>query len=99
MASGNTPVVIRLLAEQRKRCLATILNSAENSAWWSTLTSGQQNLFREQVRSAISVFYDLTRDVVKVTEDDTPRNDLVLDAIRAMHSEQRQYTAHLRNPA
>lgn len=99
MASGNTPVVIRLLAEQRKRCLATILNSAENTPWWSSLSSGQQNTFREQVRSAISVFYDLTRDVVKVTEDDIPRNDLVLDAIRAMHSEQRQLTAQLRSPS
>ena len=94
---AQTQVVMRLLAEQRKRCMATILNAAENTPWWSTLTPGQQNTFRDQVKSAISVFYDLTRDVVKVSEEDaTPRNDVVLDAIRAMHSEQRAISARLK---
>jgi hypothetical protein len=77
--------------------MATILNAAENTTWWPTLSAGQQNLYRDQVKSAIAVFYDLTRDVVKVSEEDaTPRNDVVLDAIRAMHSEQRQISARLK---
>lgn len=93
---GNSPVVLKLLAEQRKRCLATILYAAESSPWWGSLPTAQQAAFRDQVRSALAVFYDLTRDVVKVTDDDdTPRNDLVLDAIRAMHSEQRRLVATL----
>lgn len=95
MVNGNQ-VVVRLLGEQRKRCFATIMNAAENSTWWATLNDSQQGLFREQARSAIAVFYDLVRDVVKVTDDDAPRNDLVLDAIRAMHSEQRQLVDRLK---
>lgn len=93
---GNTtPVIVRLLSEQRKRCLATILNTAENSAWWPTLTAAQQQAFREQVRSALSVFYDLARDVVKVTDDDGVRNDLALDLIRAVHTQQRELVERL----
>ncbi len=94
--SGPNPVVIRLLAEQRKRCMATILSSAENSSWWDRLSTPQQQQFRDTVRSAISVFYDLTRDVVKVTEDDGVRNDIARDLIRAIHSQQREISAHLR---
>ena len=98
MASGNLPVVIRLLSEQRKRCLATILSAAEASGWWGNLAPGQQAEFRAQVRAAVSVFYDLTRDVVKVSEDDGGRNDLVLDLIRAMHTQQREIVETLRTP-
>ncbi len=88
MSTGNPPVVVKLLAEQRKRCLATIYNAAENSPWWPRLTEPQQNAFKEQVRNAVAVFYDLTRDVVKVTDDDGGRNEIVLDLIRSIHSEQ-----------
>lgn len=93
MPGQGTPFVVRLLAEQRKRCLATILSAAENSAWWATLTNSQQTAYREQVRSAINVFYDFTRDVVKVSEEDGPRSDVVLDLIRSMHREQREFAA------
>ncbi len=81
------PVVIRLLAEQRKRCLATILTSAENSDWWGTLTPAQQNAHREQVRSALAVFYDLVRDVVKVSDDDGLRNDHAVELLERIHSQ------------
>lgn len=83
-------VVVKLLAEQRKRCLATIMHAAESGGWWDGLSTAQQNAYREQVRTAIAVFYDLVRDVVKVTDDEGPRNDVVLDAIRAMHSDIRR---------
>lgn len=88
MTAAGPPFVIRLLAEQRKRCLATILTSAETSPWWPRLSDAQQERFRDQVRAAISVFYDLTRDVVKVADDDTPRNDLALELIRSIHTSQ-----------
>jgi hypothetical protein len=86
--NASTPVVLRLLAEQRKRCLATILNAAESSPWWSRLSDTQQNAHRDQVRAALAVFYDLTRDLVKVTEDDSMRNDLALELIRSIHHQQ-----------
>ncbi len=95
MADSNT-TVLRLLAEQRKRCLATILTSAEAAPWWGTLSSAQQATFREQVRSALNVFYELTRDVVKVSDnDDLQRNDIALDLIRSIHTQQVKITQAL----
>ena len=88
MSATSTPLVVRLLAEQRKRCLATILTCAESSSWWSRLSAPQQDTYRDQVRAALAVFYDLTRDVIKVTDDDSARNDLALDLIRAVHTQQ-----------
>lgn len=87
-SNSALPIVMRLLAEQRRRCLATILTAAESSPWWGRLTDDQQAAFRDQVRAALAVFYDLTRDLVKVSEDDGMRNDLALDLIRAIHSQQ-----------
>lgn len=92
---SGPPLVIRLLAEQRKRCLATIYGAAETSPWWNDLTKSQQVAFREQIRSAVSVFYDVCRDVVKVTEDDTIRNDVVVDLIRSLHSQQQRIVNRL----
>jgi hypothetical protein len=94
--TSTTPVVVRLLSQQRKRCLATILNSAEGSPWWAKLSAGEQQAFREHVYSAVSVFYDLCRDVVKVTEDDGVRNDLVVDLIRSLHANQRELVDRLK---
>lgn len=88
MSASGPPLVVRLMAEQRKRCLATILNSAETSPWWNRLSETQQNTYRDQVRQALAVFYDLARDVIKVSDEDTTRNDLALDLIRAVHSQQ-----------
>lgn len=93
--SNGQPVVVRLLSEQRKRCLATILNAAETSSWWAKLTDSQQAEYRIQVRTAIAVFYDLTRDLVKVTEDDNPRNDLALELIRAIHNQNQKISERL----
>jgi hypothetical protein len=95
VAGNGPPLVVRLMAEQRKRCLATILNSAEQSPWWSLLTSAQQDAYRDQVRSALAIFYDLARDVIKVSDDDTVRNDLALDLIRSVHSQQIKITESL----
>lgn len=94
-SNGNAPV-LRLLGEQRKRCLATILTAAEASSWWPRLSDPQQAQFRDQVRAALAVFYDLTRDVVKVTEDDGIRNELALDLIRSIHSQQTQISDALK---
>lgn len=95
MSGNGPPLVVRLMAEQRKRCLATILNAAESSPWWAKLTAAQQDTYRDQVRQALAVFYDLARDVIKVSDDDSPRNDLALDLIRSVHSQQIKITEKL----
>ncbi len=97
--SAQAPMVIRLLVEQRKRCLATILNAAEASSWWTRLSDAQQTQFRDQVRAAIGVFYDFTRDVAKVTEDDVTRNEPALELIRSVHTQQQRISEKLDRPA
>jgi hypothetical protein len=82
--------VVRLIAEQRKRCLATIFSNAESTSWWKLLEADERDLFKDQVRQALSVFYDLVRDVVKVSEDDGVRNEIALDLIRDIHNGQRR---------
>ncbi len=88
-------MVLRLLSEQRKRCLATILNGAENAPWWTRLSDTQQAAYREQVRSALAIFYDLTRDILKITEDDSVRNEVALELIRSVHAQQVQLNEQL----
>lgn len=81
-------MAVRLMAEQRKRCLATILSSAESSAWWAKLDRHQQDAYRDQVRSALAIFYDFARDVLKVQDEDSGvRNDLALELIQAVYQQ------------
>lgn len=99
MAGGNT-AVMKLLGEQRKRCFATILTGAESSPWWGKLTPAQQQTHRDNVRSALTIFYDLTRDIVKITdEDDVIRNEHALDLIRAVHAQTTHISEALAPPA
>lgn len=87
----------RLLSEQRKRLIASILGAAESSAWWSKLSREEQRLHREKVITAVGVFYDFCRDVIKVTNEDGIRNDLALDLIRQVHDGQRSLERQLRS--
>ena len=77
--------VIRVVTEQRKRCLASILGAAESSPWWHKLTRDEQMAYRQKVIDALGIFYDLVRDVVKVTDDEGLRNDHVVDLIERIH--------------
>lgn len=95
--SGTAPLVVRLLAEQRKRCLATILSGSESSTWWHELSGAEQEAHRASVRAALATFYDFTRDVLKVADDDAPglRNDLALELIRSIHTQQQRLVERL----
>lgn len=96
--NATTPLAVRLLAEQRKRCLATILSGVEAAPWWAQLPTADQEALRGTVRGALAVFYDFTRDVLKVADDDgtSLRNDLALDLIRSIHVQQQQIVEQLR---
>lgn len=78
--------VVRVVTEQRKRCLASILGAAETSPWWGRLSKDEQVAFRQRVIDALNVFYDLCRDVIKVTDEDVVRNEYVIDLIEAIHT-------------
>lgn len=80
--------VVQVVNEQRKRCQAGILGAAESSAWWRRLTKDEQAAYRTKVISSLSVFYDLCRDVIKVTEsDDVLRNEHALQLLVDLHNE------------
>lgn len=78
--------VIRVVTEQRKRCLASILGAAETSPWWSRLTREEQAAYRQRVIEALGVFYDLCRDVIKVADEDSLRNDHAVQLIESIHT-------------
>lgn len=78
--------VMRVVTEQRKRCLASILGAAETSAWWGRLTREEQQAYRLRVIDALGVFYDLCRDVIKVADEDGLRNDHAVALIESIHT-------------
>ena len=81
-------MVVRLLVEQRKRLIASILGHAER-AFWDRLSVEEREDFRSKVFEAIGNFTDFTRDVLKVVDEDQIRNDRALELIEAVHSSQR----------
>jgi hypothetical protein len=85
MEASVSGAVIRVVTEQRKRCLASILGAAETSTWWPRLTKDEQLAYRQRVIDALGVFYDLCRDVIKVSDEDGLRNDHVVDLIERIH--------------
>lgn len=78
----------RLLVEQRKRLLASILGAAETSAWWSKLTPAEQHAHRAKVLASVGTFYDFCRDVLKVTGEDSIRNDLAVELLQQVYESQ-----------
>lgn len=81
-------MIRKLLAEQRKRVVGSIMGSAEQSAWWSKLTSVEQRAYRQKVLDSIGVFYDFTLDVLKVGTDSIV-NEHALEMIVEMHRDVR----------
>jgi hypothetical protein len=84
MSTAPGPVV-RLIGEQRKRLVASLMSAAETSPWWRTLTKEQQVAYREKVLSSVGVFYDLCRDVIKISEEDGLRNEYAISMIEDVH--------------
>ena len=85
MATSDHPMK-RLLAEQRRRCVASILGSAENSGWWSRLSKDDQLDLRDDVLKGINTFYELALDVIKVSDDGTSVvNAYAVDLLEAIH--------------
>lgn len=88
-------LVNRLLVEQRKRMVASILGGAENSPWWSRLRPEEQQAYRVKVRDATGVFYDFCRDVIKCGEEDAAINEHVVRVIESVHASQRRLEGKL----
>lgn len=82
-------MVVGLLSEQRKRLVASLLGSAEQSSWWRHLSPAEQRDHRAKVLASVGVFADFMRDVIKVSDDGSVRNELALDLIQKVYEGQR----------
>lgn len=91
---GSTTV--KLLAEQRKRMLASIMRAAEAETWWGVLKRDEQERYRTKVVDSINVFYDFCRDVIKVSEEDGVSNDAAVKLLGQVHASQRTIEGHIR---
>lgn len=80
-------MMMRLVSEQRKRCLGAVLGSAESSPWWKRLTREEQIAYRQRVIDSVGTFYDFVRDVVKVGDDDMLRNEHALELLERIHTQ------------
>lgn len=79
-------IVIRLITEQRKRCIAGVLGHCEHSAWWERLSVAEQREFRDKLLGDIGVFYDMVRDVVKVGSEEAVINENTVRMISEIHA-------------
>lgn len=81
-------IVIRLITEQRKRLVASIMGAAEQKPWWGKLSLQDQQEYRRKVLDSIGVFYDLIRDVVKVTNEGWTISQDAIELIAQVHASQ-----------
>ena len=93
---SESDLVRRLLSEQRRRLVASLLGSVETAPWWGRLNPQEQRSLREKVLASIGVYHDFVLDVVKVGGDDSVRNEEALHLIQAVHASQSRLEQHLR---
>lgn len=82
-------LMARLLVEQRKRLVASIMGYAERNVF-DRLSVPEQKAFREKVLSAIDVYSDFVRDMIKVGHAETLVNEETLRVIQLVHESQRR---------
>lgn len=92
-------VMRRLAGEQRRRFIAGVLGAAEQSNWWSKLTVGEQKQFREKLLNSVGAYHDFMLDVIKVSADDSIRNEHALTLLQQVHDSQRRLERSTRVPA
>lgn len=81
--------IIRSLAvEQRKRLVASLMSHAEQSNWWSKLSSLEQRELRKKVLDSVGTYHDFILDVVKVSHEDGMVNEQALSLIQQVHAGQ-----------
>lgn len=83
-------MVRRLLGEQRRRLVASLLGAAEASSWWPQLGLVEQRSYRDKVLASIGTYHDFCLDVLKVSGEDSVRNERALELIEQVHASQRR---------
>jgi hypothetical protein len=84
----------RLVAERRKRLVASILGHAERE-FYAQLTPEQQTTFRRKTLGAVDEFCDLMRDILKISGEDVVLNQHALDLLNALHDQQQALVRQL----
>ena len=74
----------RLLVQRRKRLVASIMGHAERE-FFDRLTPAQREDFRDKTLDSIDEFYDLVRDLLKISSDQFVVNDEALGLLRQIH--------------
>lgn len=83
-------IVRRLAGEQRRRFIASMLGAAEATAWWGKLSPTEQRAYRDKVMACVGVYHDFMLDVIKVSNEDTLRNEHALSLLEQIHDSQRR---------
>lgn len=86
--------MMRLIAERRKRLVATVMGHAERE-FFGQLSPAQQQEFRRKTLTAIDDFCDLIRDVLKISGEDVMVNGHALELLEQIHDTQCQLTKRL----
>lgn len=81
-------IVRSLAVEQRKRLVASLMSHAEQSSWWSKLSSIEQRELRKKVLDSVGTYHDFILDVVKVSGEDSMVNEQALGLIQQVHAGQ-----------
>lgn len=90
-------MVRRLLGEQRRRLVGSLLGAAEASSWWSRLDVGEQKAHRDKVLASIGTYHDFCLDVLKVSGEGMVRNEHAVTLIEQIHDSQRRMEAQARH--
>jgi hypothetical protein len=77
----------RMLLNQRKRVVGSIMNHAEGS-FWDKLSPQERAAFRQVVLQSVGVYHDTCLDMVKSSVDDgsTIVNEEAMRMIEDIHS-------------
>lgn len=74
----------RLVIEQRKRLVASVMNFAEQEIYPS-LKPAQQRAFRDKFVGAANAYHDFVLDLVKVRGEDGIQSEETARMIRELH--------------
>lgn len=88
-------ITVRLLSEQRKRMVGSILGALEEVAK-PRCTPAEWDHLRTKVLDSVGVFYDLCRDVIKISDEDSLVSAEGLALIRSVHDAQARLERGLR---
>jgi hypothetical protein len=84
---GDNTFARALLAQQRKRLLASTLGAAETAPWWVTLTPQQRSVFRDKMIASVNTYYEFCLDLI-VAGGDVLRSDDTLALLHTIHASQ-----------